>query len=324
MKLQLRQFLTLNGAWGRAPTASPCCPRRSFVATACAQAGHNKWSKTKHIKAVTDKKKMVARTSFEKLIAMHSRLNGEDLKFNPQLASAITAANKASVPKSIIEGAIARGQGRSTTGARLEPMQLEVLLPPDVAIIVEAETDNKNRTLGDLRVVVKKAGALTSSTNFYFTKRGRAVFKAAAAATEGDAGSSGGGPDLSELVDAAIELEGVEDAEDMPDGSFLVWTEPSKLASITETLSRQLNLDVRESDIVWHPNEDTRVEIASSEIVEVLEILLSGIREYPEVKGVFANVCQGSSITDDEWDRIQRYLDVCARYFLISSFPRKG
>lgn len=219
----------------------------------------------------------------------------------------------ASVPKALIDGAIARGQGRSTTGAKLEPVLLEILLPPDVAIVVEAETDNRNRTLGDLRVVVKKAGALVGSTTFYFTKRGRAVFTASA--TEGDTPVVPA--DLSEqIIDEAIELEGVEDAEDMPEdedggsGGAVVWTEPAKLTAVTEALSRKLNLDVLESDIVWAPNEDTRVDVDSAETVEILETMLAGIKEYPEVKGIFANVRKGSSLTDDDWDRINRHLDV--------------
>lgn len=63
----------LGSAWARAASPSCCASRQWFSATATAQAGHNKWSKTKHIKAVTDRKKMAERTSFGKLIAMHSR-----------------------------------------------------------------------------------------------------------------------------------------------------------------------------------------------------------------------------------------------------------
>ena len=198
----------------------------------------------------------------------------------------------------MIDAAIARGQGRSLTGGQLEPIVLESLVPPNVAILVEAETDNKNRTLGDLKLVVKNGGGLSSSTAFYFTKRGRAVFKPAE-----------GGPSLSDLLEAAIEHDGVEDVEELPDGGFLVWTEPAMLTSITSAFGRDLDLEIVESDIVFDPNEETQVKIDSSELAEELEGIFSGLKEYPEVKGIYANIRQGT-ISDEEWSRIERHLDV--------------
>ncbi|RSL65406.1 hypothetical protein CEP54_004193 [Fusarium duplospermum] len=282
------------------PTNSIICRQcqRSFATTPAQWAGHNKWSKTKHIKAVTDKKKMTERAGFTKTIAMYSRMYGDDLRFNPQLASAISAATKASIPKNLIEAAIARGQGRSATGAQLESMSLEVLMPPTIAMIIDAETDNKTRTLHDLRLVVKKAGGVVGSTTFYFTRRGRAVFKA-----------KEGGPSLSDVLDEAIEHDGLEDVEELPEGDFLVWTQPNTLAAITEALSKKFELEVLDSDIVWAPNEDTMVSVDKSADVESLDLLFNGLKEYPEVKAIYANVRQGS-IEDEEWDRVERNLDV--------------
>ncbi|RSL60585.1 hypothetical protein CEP51_013743 [Fusarium floridanum] len=272
--------------------------QRSFATTPAQWAGHNKWSKTKHIKAVTDKKKMTERAEFTKTIAMYSRMYGDDLKFNPQLATAISAATKASIPKNLIEAAIARGQGRSATGAQLESMSLEVLMPPTIAMIIDAETDNKTRTLHDLRLVVKKAGGVVGSTTFYFTRRGRAVFK-----------TKEGGPSLSDVLDEAIEHDGLEDVEELPEGDFLVWTQPNTLAAITEAVSKKFGLEVLDSDIVWAPNEDTMVSVDKSAEVESLDLLFNGLKEYPEVKAIYANVRQGS-IEDEEWDRVERNLDV--------------
>ncbi|KAJ6446337.1 hypothetical protein O9K51_01110 [Purpureocillium lavendulum] len=281
---------------------SPVCPRclRQVATTPAPWAGHNKWSKTKHIKAVTDKKKMAERTAFTKLIAMYSRMYGEDVKFNPQLANAVSAATKASVPKALVEAAIARGQGRSATGAQLEPMTLEVLMPPNIALIADIETDNKTRTLHDLKYVVKKAGGVVGATAFYFAKRGRAVFKPKAAT---------GGPTLTDVLDEFIEHDGAEDVEELPDGGFLAWTQPASVSAVTEALAKKFELEVLESDIIWAANEDTRVAVDSRSSAESLDALFSGLREYPEVKAVFANIRQGS-ISDDEWDRIERHIDV--------------
>ncbi|CAM1505616.1 Fc.00g112530.m01.CDS01 [Cosmosporella sp. VM-42] len=281
-------------------SASTICRQcyRSFATTPKPWAGHNKWSKTKHIKAVTDKKKMSERSAFTKTIAMYSRMYGDDLKFNPQLANAITAATKASIPKHLIEGAVARGQGRSATGAQLESMSFEALMPPDIALIADVETDNKTRSLHDLRFVVKKAGGVSGSTAFYFTKRGRAVFKA-----------KEGGPTLSEVLDEAIEHEGLEDVEELPEGAFQAWTEPSKLMAITKAISKKFELEVLDSDLVWAPNEDTKVSVDSEKVAETLDALFAALKEYPEVKGLYANVCKGS-IGDEEWEKIDRSLDV--------------
>ncbi|TWU76790.1 hypothetical protein ED733_005337 [Metarhizium rileyi] len=270
----------------------------SFSTSQATAAGHNKWSKTKHIKAVTDKKKMAERTTFTKLIAMYSRMHGENVKFNPQLAHAIAAATKASVPKALVEAAVARGQGRSATGAQLEAMTFEVLMPPNIALIADIETDNKNRTLHDLKYVVKKAGGVTGSTSFYFSRRGRITLK-----------NKQGGPTLSDLLEEAIEHEGADDIEELPDGNFLAWTQPAQLMAITEALSSKFELEVIESDIIWAANEDTKATIDSKQSVESLDALFTGLREYPEVKAIFANISQGST-SEEEWEKIERHIDV--------------
>ena len=204
----------------------------------------------------------------------------------------------ANIPKSLVEGAIARGQGRSTTGAKLEPMLIEALLPPNIAIIAEAETDNKNRTWADIRHLMKESGAANNSTAFYFTKRGRARF----ASRKEDV------LNLSVLLEEAIELEGLDDVEERIDGSFQVWTQPAQLSAITEALSRNFDLEVLESDVVWASNEETQVDLDEPDAIEGLENLVSGLREYPEIKGVYANIQQGS-LADDVWQRVGRHID---------------
>jgi transcriptional/translational regulatory protein YebC/TACO1 len=204
----------------------------------------------------------------------------------------------ASIPKNLIEGAVARGQGKSTSGAQLESLSLEVLMPPDIALIIDAETDNKTRTLHDLRHVIKNAGGVVGSTAFYFTRRGRAVLQA-----------KEGGPTLSDILDEAIEHEGMEDVEELPDGNFLAWTQPSAITAIVQALSKKFELEILDSEIVWAPNEDTKVAVDSSSLAETLDKLCSGLKEYPETKAIYANVRQGS-IEDEEWDKVEGNLDV--------------
>lgn len=241
---------------------------------------------------------MSERTEFTRLIAMYSRMYGEDVRFNPQLANAMAAATKAGVPKSLVQAAIARGQGRSSTGAKLESMTFEVLMPPDMALIADVETDNKNRTLHDLRNVVKKAGGVVGSTSFYFSRRGRITLR-----------SGQQSPTLSDVLEEAIEHDGAEDVQELPGEGFLAWTQPAQLMVITEALSKRFSLEVTESDIIWSANEDTKTAIDSLACVKSLDALLTALREYPEVKAIYANVRQGN-ITKENWEKLERNVDV--------------
>ncbi|PHH72522.1 hypothetical protein CDD82_5932 [Ophiocordyceps australis] len=214
------------------------------------------------------------------------------------LAQVVAAATKASVPKSVIEAAIARGQGRSATGAKLEHMSIEVFMPPNIALMIDVETDSKTRTMADLRVAIKKGGGRVGSTAFYFSRRGRAVLVA-----------KDGGPTLSDMLEESIELQGVDDVLELPDGSFLAWTEPSSLIAVTDVLSKRFELQVLESDIVWAPNTETQLAIDSHETVQALDTLCSRVRQVSEVKAIFANVQQGK-IADEEWAKIDRHMDL--------------
>ncbi|EGX94383.1 DUF28 domain protein [Cordyceps militaris CM01] len=290
-----------------APLIRPTAGPRLEICLACRQrlsttrpreAGHNKWSKTKHIKAVTDKKKMVERTAFTKLITMYSRIvYGDDIQYNPALAGAIAAANKASIPKALIEGAIASGQGKSTSGAKLEPMTMEFLLPPDIALIIDIETDSKQRTLQDLKLAVKKAGGITGSTAFNFARRGRAVFK------------PNDGAALADLLDEAIEHDGAQDVEESDEGGYVLWTEPSALMAIAKAFAAKFDLELLAAEIVWAPNEDTMVKLDSDDSAAALSSLLATLREHSEVKAIFANTKQGRA-SEEAWEAVERRLDV--------------
>lgn len=170
-------------------------------------------------------------------------------------------------------------------------------MPPNIAMIAYVETDNKMRTIHDLRHAVKKNGGVVGSTTFYFSKRGRAIFKC-----------QENGPSLSEVLEEALEHEGTEDVEEMPDGSFQVWTQAPLLMAITEALTKKFELELLDSDVIWAPNEDTKVDVDEAKSVDALDALLSSLREYTEVKAMYANIRQGS-ITSDEWDRIERHID---------------
>lgn len=195
-----------------------------------------------------------------------------------------------------MEAAIARGQGKSATGAVLENITLEVIMPPTVAMIIESETDNKARTMMDLRLLVKVHGGTVTPTNYLFQKKGRIVF-------EKDERNLG----VDEVLDEAIEA-GAEDVEADEDGSIIVWTEPNKTMAAAEALQKSLNLKVESSEVIWDPNEDTKVTLDSEDAVKALSDFLGALQDHSSVQGVYANAAQGN-IADDIWEELEGRLD---------------
>jgi transcriptional/translational regulatory protein YebC/TACO1 len=195
-----------------------------------------------------------------------------------------------------MEAAIARGQGKSATGAALENVSLEVIMPPTVAMIIECETDNRARTLADLRHLVKVHGGSVTPTSYLFQKKGRLAF-------EKDERNLG----IDEVLDDAIEA-GAEDVEEDEDGSIVVWTEPSKVTATAEALQKSHGLKVESSDIIWDANEDTKVSLEPNDAVKALLQLLEALQDNPNVQGVYANVTQGT-LGEDMWESLQENLD---------------
>jgi transcriptional/translational regulatory protein YebC/TACO1 len=202
----------------------------------------------------------------------------------------------AGFPKANMEAAIARGQGKSATGAALEYITLETIMPPQVAMIIEAETDNPKRTLGDLRYLVKEAEGTVGPISYMFERKGRVIF-------EKDERGLG----VDDVLDEAIEA-GAEDVETGEDGSIVVWTEPNKVTVAAVALQKSLGLKLERSDIIWDPKEDTKVQLNSDSAVKALMEFIDQVRDSPNIQGVYANVAQGS-LNDEVWEELQSKLD---------------
>nr|XP_036577480.1 DUF28 domain-containing protein [Colletotrichum truncatum]KAF6784478.1 DUF28 domain-containing protein [Colletotrichum truncatum] len=266
---------------------------RPLSTTPAAQSGHNKWSKIRHKKGAADAQKNNMRSQHSKTIALYSRLYGTN--DNPQLAAAVATAKKDGVPKSVIDSAIARGQGRSATGASLETLTLEAILPPGVALIVEVETESKARSLQDLKLLVKKHKGTTNTATFFFTRLGRVVFEA----------KEGAGVD--DIMDDAIEA-GAEDIEADEEGNLIIWTQPNMTTSVANGVGPKFELKLLSSEIIWSANEDTKVKLDGAEEATVLGDLLSALQEFPEVQAVYGNPAKGE-IPEDAWAKIEENLD---------------
>ncbi|KAI1312149.1 duf28 domain-containing protein [Xylaria venustula] len=282
--------------------------RRSFAANAILSSGHNKWSKIKHDKAAADKKKNAQRAGFAKRLTMYSKMYGPDPNLNSYLASVIAQAKKVGMPKASIDIAIARGQGKSETGAGLETATLEVMLAPSIAIIIDIETDNKQRSLKDLRHLVKKCSANVTPTAFLFTKQGRAVLSRNTSDADdvGDAKGVSDAADFDEVMMQALDA-GAEDVETDEEGNIVLWTQPNMTHQVAQDVAKTLNLNILSSDIIWSCTSD-KVKVDDDEVAGMLAKLLSTIQEYPDVQAVYTNAERGD-VSEETWAAVEEALD---------------
>jgi YebC/PmpR family DNA-binding regulatory protein len=258
---------------------------------------HRKWASIKHDKAKNDAGRSKMRVLLTRDISNAVKLAGADPLMNPRLALALTTAKKNAVPKSTIEAAIARGQGLSASGAALEGLLLEAMLPPSIATIIECQTDNKLRALADLRVVVKDAGGQVGTVGFMFEKRGRIILRK----------KEGMGVD--EILEDALDA-GAEDVFEDVEGRINLYTEPAETKSIAETLAKKLEMEIEESEIIYDPNEDTKVDLDDEEAAAKLSNFLDELQEIQGIQGVYMNCSKGESLPAELWEELQGKLAV--------------
>lgn len=215
---------------------------------------------------------------------------------NPRLALALVTAKKNAVPKASIEAAIARGQGLSATGAALESLVLEAILPASVATIIECQTDNKLRSLADLRLIIKEAGGTVSSVGYMFEKKGRIILRK----------KEGMGVD--EVLEPALE-EGVLDVVEDEQGRVVLYTEPAQMKITAETLAKTLDMEIEESEIIYDPNEDTKVSLDDEAAAKELNNFLDDLQEVQGIQGVYMN-CSKGRIADELWEDLSGKIDV--------------
>ena len=216
---------------------------------------------------------------------------------NPRLADLITKAKKEGFAKASIEAAIARGQGRSISGASLESVTIEGILPNNVAVIIDCETDSRLRTLADVRLAMKEAGGSATPSAYLFEKQGRIVFE--------QKDSVG----IEEALDAALEA-GAADVEQDESGNLVVSCEPSQTKAVGENISQALELNIKTSDISWCPNEDTKIALNDDASADELGAFVDNLLERETtVQAVAMNVAQGS-ISEGAWSDLQSRLSI--------------
>src|ERR687895_1985046 len=237
-------------------------------------SGHSKWSSIKHKKGAADAKRGKLFSKLARALIVAAREGGPDPAANLALQNAIEKARSYSMPKDNIERAIARATGSDAEGSSYETVVYEGYGPEGVAVLVEALTDNRNRTASDVRHVFTKYGGnlgTTGAVAWLFERRGVVLVDAE-------------GVDEDELMLAAAD-GGADDVEQ--DGSvFQVFAPPERLAAVREAIEAA-GLTVTSAELSMIPK--TTVEVADEASAKKVVRLIDALEESDDVQDVFAN-----------------------------------
>jgi YebC/PmpR family DNA-binding regulatory protein len=237
-------------------------------------SGHSKWSTIKHKKGAADAKRGQLFTKLSKAIIVAAKDGGPDPANNLSLQNAVEKARSYSMPKDNIERAIARGAGTDADAASFETVIYEGYGPEGVAVLVEALTDNRNRTASDVRHTFAKHGGnlgTTGAVAWLFERRGIVL-------VEGET------IDEDELFLAAAE-GGADDVE--RDGSvFQVSSAPEALAAVRRAV-QDAGFEIQTAELTMIPK--TTVEVAEEASAKKLIRLIEALEENDDIQEVSAN-----------------------------------
>jgi len=246
-------------------------------------AGHSKWANIQHRKGAQDKKRGKLFTKLIREITVAARMGGSDADSNPRLRLAIDKAKAQSMPKDNIERAVKRGAGE-LDGAEYQEMRYEGYGPGGTAVMVDCLTDNRNRTVAEVRFAFSKFGGnlgADGSVNYLFNHVGQLLFPS--------------GLNEDAIMEAAIEA-GAEDIVVDDDGSIEVLTDPSEFEAVRDAMRRaghepeSAQLTMRASTNAVLEDED------AASMVKMLEML----EDLDDVQEVYSN----AEISDEVLARI--------------------
>jgi YebC/PmpR family DNA-binding regulatory protein len=233
-------------------------------------AGHSKWANIKHRKAAQDAKRGKVFTKLIREITVAARAGGGDADANPRLRSVLDKALSANMTKDTIERAILRGTGESD-GAAIEEVTYEGYGSNGVAVLVECATDNRNRTVAEVRHAFSKAGGnlgTDGSVAYLFNKQGSIVFS---------------GVDEEAIMDVALEA-GAEDIE-AEEGMVEVITPFEEYFSVLEAL-KGAGFEPEMDEIVQRATTEVELDEESS---EKIMRMVDALEELDDVQNVFTN-----------------------------------
>ncbi|MGQ9919873.1 MAG: YebC/PmpR family DNA-binding transcriptional regulator [Desulfobacca sp.] len=237
-------------------------------------SGHSKWSTIKRKKGAVDAKRGKIFSKLNKEIMVAARLGGGDPSGNPRLRAAIAAARAENMPKENIDRAIKKGTGELEGASNFEEVIYEGYGPGGVAVLVESLTDNKNRTVSEVRHLFSKYGGSMGEAGcvaWMFEKKGVIAFNKDAVAED-------------DLMEAALEA-GAEDLQ-VGESEYEVITDLASFEKVKSALeARGFKYDMAE--IQMHPKSTVRVaeEKPAQQLLKLMEML----EDHDDVQHVFAN-----------------------------------
>jgi YebC/PmpR family DNA-binding regulatory protein len=247
-------------------------PHRQLILERNAMAGHSKWANIKHKKAATDAKRGKVWTRLIKEITVGARMGGGDINANPRLRLAVDKAADANMPKDNVQRAIARGTG-GLDGANYEEVRYEGYGIGGAAIIVECMTDNRVRTVAEVRHAFSKFGGNMGnegSVAFMFKHCGQMLF---APGVNEDA-----------LMEAALEA-GAEDVVADDEGGFEVLCAPFDFINVKEAL-KNAGFVPEVAEIIMKPDVET---VFTGDDAVKMQKLLDALENLDDVQEVFSN-----------------------------------
>ena len=253
-----------------------CPPRLPYE-----MSGHSKWHSIKHKKAVVDARRGQHFTKLARAITVAAREGGGDPDGNPTLALAVQKARDASMPKDNIERAIAKGTGEGVDTDNIESVLYEGYGPGGVALLIEALTDNRNRTSAEIRHAFSKYGGNLGepgSVAYLFDKRGVIVVDA-------------GRYDEDDLI-GAIDA-GAEDIA-LDDDVFEVITPPADLTRVRRALD-EAGVEIESADLTQRPK--SRVPVGEANATKLMK-LIDALEESDDVGAVHANFDVDASVLE--------------------------
>jgi len=243
-------------------------------------AGHSKFKNIQHRKGAQDKKRAKLFSKLAKEVTVAAKMGMPDPEHNPRLRTAITAARAQSMPKENIERAIKKSTEQG--GENYEDMRYEGFGPGGIGVIVEALTDNRNRTASEVRSIFAKNGGNlgeTGAVSFMFEQVGSVEF--ATDVAEGDA-----------MFEAALEA-GADDCQSDDDG-HVVTCAPDSLHEVSTALEATFGLPTS-SQIIWKPLNSIEIE---GHQAETLLKLLDSLDDSDDVQQVYANFDMSDSVLE--------------------------
>ncbi len=237
-------------------------------------AGHSKWHNIKHKKAKEDAKKGLIFTKLSKEISVAVKHGGVDPSFNIPLRLLLEKAKENNMPKENVERAIKKGSGQ-LEGVNYESIMYEGYAPCNVAVIIEALTDNKNRTISDLRCYFSKHGGRmvdAGTVSWMFEKKGQIEIDAQGMSEE-------------KLTDIFLETD-INDIKMSDDSTFLI-SEMENVEVVREFAEKK-GFKVKSASLIWMAKNN--IELTSEDDKEKVMTFLENLDELDDVQTLFVNL----------------------------------